>query len=371
MSLVLERRMSEERRKPSRFRLSRRARLGWKPPRARTLFTRPAASPQRILMVRLYLVVALCVLAFVVLYLDRDGLRDAHREVLGIVDLMYFTMVTVATVGYGDIVPVTDRARLIDAFFIVPIRIIIWFVFLGTAYQFVIQRVIEEFRMKRLQRRLRDHIVVCGFGLSGSVAVRELLESGVHPDRIVVIDSQQHALEAATALGVAGLLGDPSREDLLQQVHARLAKAVIIAVQEDATAILLTLTVRSVAPETKIVVRIQEQTFQRQLRQAGADVIISSTKIGGLLMADAVSSNYIVPFVNDLLSSRGRVNLVERLAEPHEVGCQSNAVPGALVIGLARDGFVRSFYEDQPCQIETGDLLFLIQSTRSPGATQG
>ena len=209
--------MPQERRKPSRFRLPRRARSPWQAPRARTLFTRPTASPPRMLLHRLCLVVGLCVLAFIVLYLDRDGLKDVHREVLGVIDLMYFTMVTVATVGYGDIVPVTARARLIDAFFIVPIRIVIWFVFLGTAYQFVIQRVIEEFRMKRLQRQLRDHVVVCGYGLSGSVAVRELLESGVNPEAVVVIDPQQPALEAATALGVPGLLGDPSREDLLLQ----------------------------------------------------------------------------------------------------------------------------------------------------------
>jgi voltage-gated potassium channel len=284
--------------------------------------------------------------------------------VLGIIDLMYFTMVTVATVGYGDIVPVTARARLIDAFFIMPIRIVIWFVFLGTAYQFVIQRVIEEFRMKRLQKQLRDHIVVCGYGLSGSVAVRELLESGFDPEAIVVIDPQQPALEAATALGVAGLLGDPSREDLLQQARVRVARAVIISVTDDATAILLTLTVRSIAPDTKIVVRIQEQTFQRQLRQAGADVIVSSPKIGGLLLADAVESNYIVPFVNDLLSARGRVNLLERPAAAHEVGCWSTALQGAVVIGLVRDGRMLSFYEDPPCLIEPNDVLMVIQSAR-------
>lgn len=356
--------MPQTRHKPSRFRLTRRARLPWQAPRARTLFTRPSASPQRVLLQRVALVAGLCALAFAVLYLDRDGLRDASRNVLGIVDLMYFTMVTVATVGYGDIVPVTARARLIDAFFIVPIRIVIWFVFLGTAYQFVIQRVIEEFRMKRLQKQLRDHIVVCGYGLSGSVAVRELLESGLDPEALVVIDPQQPALEAATALGVAGLLGDPSREDLLQQAQVRLAKAVIISVSDDATAILLTLTVRSIAPTTKIVVRIQEQTFQRQLRQAGADVIVSSTKIGGLLLADAVESDYIVPFVNDLLSARGRVTLRERAATAQEVGCWSNAVTGAVVIGLVRSGRIVSFYEEPPCLIEANDLLMVIQSSR-------
>ncbi|ONB68075.1 potassium transporter TrkA [Burkholderia pseudomallei] len=354
-----------EYRKSLRFRL-RNARTPWKAPRPRTLFTRPAASPLRTLTLRLALVVGLCALAFLVLYLDRDGLRDSTKsEPMSIADLVYFTMVTVATVGYGDIVPVTARARLIDAFFIVPIRIGIWFIFLGTAYQFVIQRVIEEYRMKRLQKNLRDHVVICGYGLSGSIAVRELLESGVDPATLIVIDSQEQALEAAAALGVTGLCGDPAHEDLLQQAQVRSAKAVIISVTDDPTAILLTLSVRSIAPDTKIVVRIQENLYQRQLRQAGADVIVSSTKIGALLLADAVESRYIVPFVNDMLSTRGRATLVERPAAAHEIGCMSNAVAGALVVGLDRGGRILSFYEDPPCLIEAGDTLVVIQSTRA------
>jgi voltage-gated potassium channel len=82
-------------------------------------------------------------------------------------------------------------------------------------------------------------------------------------------------------------------------------------------------------------------------------------------MADAVASTYIVPFVNDLLSSRGRVDFQERAAEAHEVGRWSNAVPGALVIGLVRDGRLLSFYEDPPCLIEPGDVLLVIQSIRA------
>ncbi len=313
----------------------RRARDPWQAPRARTLFTRPATSPRRTLLFRLGAVVVLCMLAFLVLYLDRDGLRDSTKSTpMGIADLVYFTMVTVATVGYGDIVPVTARARLIDAFLIVPICIGIWFIFLGTAYQFVIQRVVEEFRMKRLQKQLTDHIVV-----SGSIAVRELLDSGVDPATVIVIDAQQQALKAATSLGVTGLLGDPAHEDLLQQAQVRSAKAVIISVTDDPTAILLTLSVRSIAPETKIVVRIQKNLYQRQLRQA--DVIVSSTKIGALLLADAVHSRYIVPFVNDMLSTRGRaprrelavrhvLNDLESIQLPHAHGDQSRLAHDAL-----------------------------------------
>ncbi|NIE84782.1 MULTISPECIES: potassium channel family protein [unclassified Burkholderia] len=336
----------------------------------RILFTRPASSPLKTLLYRALFVAGLCALAFIVLYLDRNGLYDAHRQSPGGIDLLYFTMVTIATVGYGDIVPITAKARLIDAFFIVPIRLIIWFTFLGTAYQFVIQRVVEEFRMKRLQKELQGHVIVCGFGMAGSVAVQELLEGGVDPRDIVVIDPAQESLEAAAELGVIGLRGDPSREDLLQQAQVRQSSAVIVAVNDDATAVLLTLTVRSIAPDTKIIVRIREQTFWRQLRQAGANVIVGSTKIGGLLLANAVNSRYVVPFVNDLLSTRGRVMLQERPAEPHEVGRRSNEVPGVVVIGLARNGTLMSFYEEAPVPIEAGDVLMVIQSTRQAAGSQ-
>src|SRR5258708_19577653 len=213
--LFQEMRVGLKRGRPSRFHLPRRTRSPWHAPRARTLFMRPTASPQRVLLLRFYLVIGLCVLAFVVVYINREGLHDATKPTPGVIDLMYFTMVTVATVGYGDIVPVTARARLIITFLVLPIRIIIWFVFLGTAYQFVIQRVIEELRMKRLQKRLQGHIVVCGFGLSGSVAVRELLESGVNPHSIIFPAHHQPTPQPPPPPALAGSPGTPSPQHLL------------------------------------------------------------------------------------------------------------------------------------------------------------
>jgi voltage-gated potassium channel len=71
-----------------------------------------------------------------------------------------------------------------------------------------------------------------------------------------------------------------------------------------------------------------------------------------------------VPFISDLLSARGRVDLLERPAASHEIGCWSNALPGALVVGLVRGERILSFYEDAPCMIEAGDVLIVIQSSR-------
>lgn len=78
-------------------------------------------------------------------------------------------------------------SRLIDAFFVTPVRIFVWLTFLGTAYQLVLQQFIEEWRMLRLQRELKDHVILCGYGHSGSIAASELLLRGRESDRIAVI----------------------------------------------------------------------------------------------------------------------------------------------------------------------------------------
>ena len=136
------------------------------------------------------LVLLLLAAVFTVFLLDRSGLQDNVDGHVSVTDVLYFTMITVTTVGYGDIIPVSDQARLIDAFFVTPVRIFVWFIFLGTAYQLIIQRLIEEWRMTRLQRDLQDHVVLCGYGDSGSIAAGELLLRGWAPEQIVVIDAR-------------------------------------------------------------------------------------------------------------------------------------------------------------------------------------
>src|SRR3546814_4417271 len=93
-------------------------------------------------------------------------------------DVVYFTMISVTTTGFGDITPVSDRSRLIEAVIVTPIRIAVLFIFIGTAYQFAIRQIWEKWRMARIQAKLSNHIVVLGFGVSGAEAVRELIARG-------------------------------------------------------------------------------------------------------------------------------------------------------------------------------------------------
>jgi voltage-gated potassium channel len=88
------------------------------------------------LLMRIALALALISVAILGHWLDRTGLRDNVDGEISLADILYFTMITVTTVGYGDIVPVTPQARMFDTTVLTPIRLFVWLIFLGTAYEF-------------------------------------------------------------------------------------------------------------------------------------------------------------------------------------------------------------------------------------------
>src|SRR5688500_970028 len=173
-----------------------------------TLRHKPRTSPWVSLVWRVALVIVLIMFVIAVHWFERDGIRDNHDGDVSFIDVIYFTMVSITTTGYGDVVPVSDRTRTFDALVVTPIRIIFVLIFLGTAYQFVLRRTWDKWIMARIQKQLGNHIIIAGFGTSGSETVAELIALGTDPSCLVVIDIDEQALEAAKALGCAVLQGD-------------------------------------------------------------------------------------------------------------------------------------------------------------------
>jgi voltage-gated potassium channel len=299
---------------------------------------------------------------FTVFLLDRSGLQDNIDGHVSVSDVFYFTMITITTVGYGDIVPVSDQARLIDAFFVTPVRIFVWFIFLGTAYQLIIQRLIEEWRMTRLQSELRDHVVLCGFGHSGSIAASELLLRGWSPGEIVVIDSDADEVQRAADRGFIGLHGDASSEELLKVAAVDRAHSVIVSVGRDDTTVLVVLTIREIARQVRVVARVGEQENVKLVRASGADVIVSPPRFGGYLMADAIASSATVDFVAEALTFRGGFQLHERDPAPQEIGRAARELGGSLVVEIRRGGRRIGCWQDPGLVIERDDRLLVIDS---------
>ncbi len=335
--------------------------------RVRLLVRQEEATAARTLVVRVALVLALFVSVLAVFWIDRDGLYDEVDGVISFLDVVYFTMVTVTTVGYGDIVPVTDRARLIDSFFVTPIRFFVLFIFVGTAYQMVFQRMMEERRMRKLEDSLSDHVIVCGFGHSGRIAAVEMVAKGEKPEHVVVIDQSESAARAAAEAGFVALVGSCTSEDIMRRAVVQQARALILCVGRDDTAVLATLTARHLSKKLRIIASVRENENAKLLRQGGADVIVSPAKVGGYLLADAVESAYTVGLINEILTERGRVRLTERGPNEEEIGQRVRALP-ILVIGIEREKKRILFWDLGDTEVKPDDLMLVIEGPERSAA---
>jgi voltage-gated potassium channel len=312
---------------------------------------------------RASLVVGLLILTVAVHWLERDGLRDTHDGAISFSDVLYFTMISITTTGYGDIVPISTEARMFDALIVTPIRIFFVLIFIGTAYTFVFRRTWDKWRMKKLQKTLCGHIVVAGFGTSGSEAVDELIARGTAAQDIVVVDASEQALERAESLGCAVVEADATRDKTLQAVRIADAKAMIVTAGRDDTSILITLTARHLAPRLPISIAVRNEDNELLARQAGATTVINPVSFAGLLLAGSTQGLHISDYLADLASSTGQVRLSERAVTEEECGKPLSALTRGLGLRIYREGVPYGFWEPETESLRPGDCIVEILPT--------
>ena len=304
--------------------------------------------------------IAFFLIAIVVLvhWIDRAGLKDSHDGHISFLDVVYFTMISVTTTGFGDIAPVSDRSRLIEAVIVTPIRIMVLFIFVGTAYNFVIKRTWEKWRMARIQAKLTDHYVVLGYGISGAEAVRELIARGTDPACIVVIDQSRNRINAAEAAGCNVLEGDASNDDTLVDVQIAKAHSVLVSAGRDDSSILIVLTVRHLAPHVPISVVIRAQDNELLARQAGANNVINPVSFTGLLLAGSAQGEHVADYMADLAAIGGKVQLRERPISAEEIGRSLDQLAsGGRGLRIYRGGKPYGFWEPEVQKLEPGDMI--------------
>ncbi len=312
---------------------------------------------------RVLAVIGMFVLAIGVHWFDRSGLRDNYDGHVSFADVVYFTMISITTVGYGDITPVTDQARLFDALVVTPIRIFAVLLFIGTAYNFVLKRTWDKWRMALIQRNLSGHIIVAGYGTTGAEAVDELIARGTDPGCIVVIDCTADALERARDCGCIILQGDATRDQVLEDVRIRSAASMIVSAGRDDTSVLITLTARHLASGLRISTVVKAEDNELPARAAGATTVINPVSFAGLLLANSCKSQHIADYMMDLASIDGPVALAERAVTPAEVGRPLASLSTGIGLRILRNGEMFGFFTDEAKALQSGDTIVEVVPT--------
>ena len=212
-------------------------------------------SPWWELSKRLLAAVAILVGTVCLVYFDRGSYADNNdpSNKISLIDAIYYTTVTLSTTGYGDIAPVDDHARLLNAFIITPARIAFLVLLIGTTLEVLASQGREQIRVARWRRKMGRHVVVVGYGTKGRSAVETLVGNGWDRDSIVIVDPSAAALTDAHADGLAVVTGDATRREVLRRAGVADADHVIITTDRDDSNVLATLTVRQLNPEVYIV----------------------------------------------------------------------------------------------------------------------
>ncbi|MCN9242112.1 potassium channel family protein [Streptomyces sp. RY43-2] len=319
------------------------------------------------------LAMALLVLAAttVIVWVDRAGYQDnTGSDGVDLLDSAYYATVTLSTTGYGDITPVSDSARLTNVLVITPLRVLFLIILVGTTLEVLTERTRREVRVRHWRTRIREHVVVVGYGTKGRYAVETLLGQGTPKERIVVVDPQPKAVEAAGSDGLVAVLGDATRADTLRKAELQRASQVIVAPPRDDTAALVTLTARQLNKRAAIVAAVREDENAPLLKQSGANTVVTSSSSAGRLLGVSVASpNTAVTLENLMTYGRG-LDLVERRITQAEVG-RSPHESEDLVVGVVRGRVFLDYRAPEVDPLQAGDRLITIQRSAKEHAPEG
>jgi voltage-gated potassium channel len=310
------------------------------------------------------LAVALALVVFVALlaYLDRGAYRDAAGDEVSLIDAFYYATVSITTTGYGDVIPVTDRARLVTTLLITPARILFLIILVGTTLEVLAARTRHVYRERIWRNRLNRHTIVCGYGTKGRAAIRTLLARDYERHRIVVVDPDPGAVEAATRAGLAAIHGDATTTAVLRAAAVAEAEAVIVCPARDDTAVLMTLTARELNPGAQIVSAVREEENAHLLRQSGADSVIISSSSAGRLLGHATHSPHVVDVLEDLLAVGEGLDIVEREVRKGDALSFAEQSAEAPVLGVVRDDALLRFDDPAARELRVGDRLICLCS---------
>lgn len=256
-------------------------------------------------------------LLLVVVMIAAVGYRWLGGPEVTFLDAIYMAVITVATVGYGEVVD-TGRHPALRIFniFVILFGIGIMLYVFSASTAFIVEGELKDlFRRRKMLKQIRDlkgHFIICGAGETGHYVVQELLKSGCD---FVVIDHDEERLTKIQHLGEFPVLeGDAADEELLTTAGLDRARGVVSVLPEDRDNLLVTVTARQMSPTVRIVARCAEAKMADKLIRAGANSAVSPNMIGGMRLASELIRPHVVNFLDLMLRDQVKTMRVEEIS---------------------------------------------------------
>jgi voltage-gated potassium channel len=216
------------------------------------------------------------------------------------IDALYMTVITVTTVGFGELQPFSPKEKIFTIFLILTSIIIFGYAVSAFSEYLVSGKFFEHFKHRRVEKQighLKGHTIVCGYGRNGRQAILKL---GNYNKKFVVVEKKKETIAILDTQGILNIEGDATLDETLQRAGIEKASFLITALPSDADNLFVVLTASQLNKNCVIISRAEKESSYKKLKFAGAKNVIMPDKLGGDHMASLVTTPDVIEFVDRL-----------------------------------------------------------------------
>ena len=228
------------------------------------------------------------------------------------IDAVYMTVITITTVGFGEVQPLDDSSKIFTVFLILSSVVIVGYA-LSIITEYILSRNnLEDLKKKKMQKKINsfeNHTIICGYGRNGKQAAKKLMS---YKKKFVIIEKNKDIVEKFESETIPMVLGNANEDEVLIQAGLERASTLISALPSDADNLFVVLSARQINKNACIISRASRETSYQKLKLAGANNVISPDRIGGDHMASLVVVPDLIEFIDNLaVGGNENVNIEE------------------------------------------------------------
>jgi len=284
-----------------------------------------------------------------------------------LLDAFYMTIITISTVGYGEVRPLSSAGRIFSSFLIVGGVGVALYALTTTVEYFVRGHITNMFGSRRMRERisrLKGHYILCGYGRVGRVVAQAFKSEGTG---FVVIDPNPEAISQATADGCLCLQGDASAYDVLRSAGIERARGLVAVTGDDATNVFIIVSARKLAQDLFVVARASSEDSKAKLEAVGANRAVDPYHSGGERMARLALYPVVSDFIEKVLPGYGKELGLEdievtpvSLLRGKSIGEAQEYSGGASILAIRKPGGDTMPKPPDDTIIEVGDRLVIL-----------